>query len=142
MSELDDALMLANRVLDKPYIDPDGDICMLARQLLRQTERLSQSAPQQELVTAMGHDDALKQIDECMKRIEILCDGMGYDPSEFLADAGLERSYASSPAQPDVVRAAPPEDRAETAKQWLSHAKVPPGPEGVFIPHWILRNMS
>ena len=38
MGELIDALKLANRVLDKPYIDPDGDICMLARQFLRAYE--------------------------------------------------------------------------------------------------------
>lgn len=38
MGELIDALKLANRVLDKPYIDPDGDICVLARQFLRAYE--------------------------------------------------------------------------------------------------------
>ena len=38
MSEKDDAVKLANRVLDKPYIDPDGDICLLARQFLRAIE--------------------------------------------------------------------------------------------------------
>ncbi len=38
-SEFDDAVRLANIVLDKPYIDPDGDICMLARQFLRAVER-------------------------------------------------------------------------------------------------------
>ena len=39
MSERDDAIALANRVLDKPTIDPDGDICMLARQFLREVEQ-------------------------------------------------------------------------------------------------------
>lgn len=39
MPEFDDAVALANRVLDKPYIDPDGDICMLARQFLRLVEK-------------------------------------------------------------------------------------------------------
>lgn len=39
MSERDDAIRLANAVLDKPYVDPDGDICMLARQFLREIER-------------------------------------------------------------------------------------------------------
>lgn len=65
---------------------------------------LAQSGAQGEAVTATGHEDAIKQIDQCMKRIEILCDGMGYDPSEFLADAGLERSDASPHTQPDDVR--------------------------------------
>ena len=38
MNELDAAVKLSERVLDKPYIDPDGDIYLLARQLLRMTE--------------------------------------------------------------------------------------------------------
>lgn len=33
-TEYEQAIRLANKVLDKPYIDPDGDICMLARQFL------------------------------------------------------------------------------------------------------------
>lgn len=39
MSERDEAIHLANAVLDNPYIDPDGDICMLARQFLREIEQ-------------------------------------------------------------------------------------------------------
>lgn len=38
MTEYERAIELANRVLDKPYIDPDGDICVLARQFLRAVE--------------------------------------------------------------------------------------------------------
>jgi hypothetical protein len=38
MTERDEAIKLAHAVLDKPYIDPDGDICMLARQFLRAVE--------------------------------------------------------------------------------------------------------
>ena len=37
--ERKDAILLARRILDKPYIDPDGDICLLARQFLRAIER-------------------------------------------------------------------------------------------------------
>jgi len=36
--ERETAILLAHRVLDKPHIDPDGDICMLARQFLRAIE--------------------------------------------------------------------------------------------------------
>lgn len=42
MSERDEAIALANRVLDKPRIDPDGDICLLARQFLRAIETAEQ----------------------------------------------------------------------------------------------------
>ena len=41
MDEAEQAFILANRVLDKPYIDPDGDICLLARQYLRSRERIA-----------------------------------------------------------------------------------------------------
>lgn len=37
-SELDDALFLANSVLDVPNADPDDDIRTLARHLIRQYE--------------------------------------------------------------------------------------------------------
>lgn len=41
MSELDDAIKLANRILDRPNGDPDDDLAVLARQLLRSRERVS-----------------------------------------------------------------------------------------------------
>lgn len=40
MSELQEALALANRVLDRHSSDPDDDIAVLARQLIRQHEAL------------------------------------------------------------------------------------------------------
>ena len=40
MTEKEDALRLAHAVLDKPHIDPDGDISMLARQFLRAREEI------------------------------------------------------------------------------------------------------
>lgn len=39
MSEFDTALQVANSVLDRPYADPDDDLAILARQLLRARER-------------------------------------------------------------------------------------------------------
>jgi hypothetical protein len=44
MTELEDAIRIANAVLDKPYIDPDGDICLLARQFLRARDTLTRDA--------------------------------------------------------------------------------------------------
>ncbi len=38
-SERESAVRIANCVLDKPYIDPDGDECVVARQFLRAIER-------------------------------------------------------------------------------------------------------
>lgn len=39
MSELDEAVDLANKVLDRPNADPDDDLAILARQFLRALER-------------------------------------------------------------------------------------------------------
>ena len=40
MTEKQQAFDLANAALDKPHIDPDGDIAMLARQFLRTRDRI------------------------------------------------------------------------------------------------------
>lgn len=39
-TELAEALALAHRILDRPSGDPDDDLAMLSRQLLRQTEAI------------------------------------------------------------------------------------------------------
>jgi hypothetical protein len=36
--ERDDAIKLANRVLNNPHLDPDGDLSVLARQFIRHVE--------------------------------------------------------------------------------------------------------
>lgn len=60
MTEFQQAIALADRVLDKPYIDPDGDICMLARQFNRLNERVDH------LRVSLGH--AIKIIEEHVPR--------------------------------------------------------------------------
>lgn len=40
MSELEDSIILANKVLDRINADPDDDLAVLARQLLRHQEWL------------------------------------------------------------------------------------------------------
>lgn len=39
------AVLLADRILDDPNRDPDGDMSVLARQLLRALERLGEYTP-------------------------------------------------------------------------------------------------
>jgi len=39
MSERDEAIALANKLLDEPYADPDDDLRLLSRQFLREIER-------------------------------------------------------------------------------------------------------
>jgi hypothetical protein len=45
MSEKQDAIILANKVLDRIDADPDDDLAVLARQLLRALERLGEYRP-------------------------------------------------------------------------------------------------
>ena len=40
MSEFDEMVSLANRLLEQPYADPDSDELMLSRQFLRALERI------------------------------------------------------------------------------------------------------
>jgi hypothetical protein len=51
-NELDDALRLADRLLDEPYADPDDDLRVLARHLRRQWE--SHERYKKALTTANG----------------------------------------------------------------------------------------
>jgi hypothetical protein len=59
--EFADAIDLANRVLDKPWIDPDGDICLLARQFLRLVDGL---VPLAEFSQAVDSRDVKERRDE------------------------------------------------------------------------------
>ena len=47
MTEKKHAIELANRVLDRPWGDPDDDLAVLARQLLRALERLGEYSPEE-----------------------------------------------------------------------------------------------
>lgn len=42
------AVLLADRILDDPNRDPDGDMAVLARQFLRALERLGEYTPRTE----------------------------------------------------------------------------------------------
>jgi hypothetical protein len=46
MSEKEVAIILANKVLDRINADPDDDLAVLARQLLRALERLGEYQPE------------------------------------------------------------------------------------------------
>ncbi len=41
MTEYDETVQLANRILERPYADPDDDWAMLSRQFLRQVEAVT-----------------------------------------------------------------------------------------------------
>ncbi len=44
LNEKESSVDLAKHVLDRHYLDPDEDLCVLARQLLRREERLQKIA--------------------------------------------------------------------------------------------------
>lgn len=84
MSEREDAIKLANHLLDVPNVDPDDDLRMLSRQLLRHVEIIEQykkeSAnhydPMKYLIEAnrdeilRKHEEAVRRIQRCLKRGE------------------------------------------------------------------------
>ena len=39
MTEYEETVQMANRILERPYADPDDDLAMLSRQFLRAVER-------------------------------------------------------------------------------------------------------
>jgi hypothetical protein len=55
MAEKEDSVILANRILDNHHMhDPDGDLSVLARQLLRREERL------QSILAVCGDDNTTR----------------------------------------------------------------------------------
>ncbi len=110
MSERDDAIRLANAVLDKPFIDPDGDICLLARQLLRETERAEAASPQ------------WRDISTAPKTGFILC----ASTRDWLPEVWNAELYWASLA-PDR-RPNMPLQEAETLTHWYPVPASPPKP--------------
>lgn len=62
MSENDEATVIANRVLDRPSADPDDDLAILARQLLRAREEIARLAKIADAATKLReHQDQFGQ---------------------------------------------------------------------------------
>jgi len=66
------AEMIANRVLDEPHRDPDEDICILARQLMRAREAINDIA-KQKLVFEFDEEevenaDWMEGYESCIRR--------------------------------------------------------------------------
>lgn len=59
-TERDEAIAIANRLLDEPMADPDDDLRTLARQFMRAVERASHEPPADEQI-----DHAIRRIEEC-----------------------------------------------------------------------------
>lgn len=62
MSEKDEAIILANKVLDRPNADPDDDLAILARQLLRALERLGEYEPPHDAAWEKRRGDTLGRL--------------------------------------------------------------------------------
>lgn len=91
MSERTDADKLAERLLNEPYADPDDDLRMLSRQLLRRREvieRLEKTlGEQQDSTRDMIHanrDTILRIHEEGVRRIQRVA-GRGGDSTLILA---------------------------------------------------------
>lgn len=99
MSEKTEALNLAERLLNEPNADPDDDLRVLSRQLLRKAElvdRLQKDLGERcdgtldmihanrDSILAM-HENAIRRIRGCLKRIEADKTGMRF-PTEHQCD--------------------------------------------------------
>ena len=60
--ERSDAIKLANRVLDRPHADPDDDLAVLARQLLRREEYVASLAASNSAYCESGPGTAPKVV--------------------------------------------------------------------------------
>ena len=71
MSERTEAEMLANRVLDRPYADPDDDLAILARQFLRCRETVERQEKALQAVDweAKGYADLVNANRDTILRI-------------------------------------------------------------------------
>jgi hypothetical protein len=65
VTEKEEVLILANKILDNASLDPDGDLSVLARQLLRREERLQsiiavvESNPDPEYIAKIARGEAI-----------------------------------------------------------------------------------
>jgi hypothetical protein len=53
VSELDEAIHIAERILERPWADPDDDLAILSRQLLRALERPTQPDPKDQRIAEL-----------------------------------------------------------------------------------------
>lgn len=94
--ERDDALVLANKILERPHGDPDDDLAVLARQLLRAREQVAQlrktlDATVREREDYNGkHQGACLEIERLRLEVEVLRD-YGNKDCTAMADAALEQ---------------------------------------------------
>src|ERR1700677_3569927 len=59
MTEAEETRILANRILDRPNGDPDDDLAMLSRQLLRADEKILIMRTALEELAYLGHGNIL-----------------------------------------------------------------------------------
>ena len=95
MTELEETVVLANRVLERPYADPDDDLAMLARQFIRLREAVAWHHGQKADDRCIEDDDRLyaaaglppcdrrvgdktAMLENCKRFIERRCEGGGW----------------------------------------------------------------
>jgi hypothetical protein len=84
MTEAEETRILANRILERPYGDPDDDLAMLSRQLLRADERVAIMRAALEELAYLGHGNILgnSQGNEIAQRAYAKCFGKLPDVKE------------------------------------------------------------
>ena len=100
MTEQKDAIKLANRILERPYADPDDDLAVLARQLLRSREIIDKQEKalqevdwngQAELGLIHANRDALLRMHEtAITRIRKIVDRYRQEGNVFVAIGAMD----------------------------------------------------
>jgi hypothetical protein len=102
MSEKTDAIALANRLMEEPNMDPDDDLRVLSRQLLRSTETIAamhkklqevdwDNQAELDMIEANRdsilriHEEGIRRIEKCYKMSErrALIEGIIYAVNTF-----------------------------------------------------------
>lgn len=107
MTELEEALVLADKVLDRPNADPDDDLAILARHLLRAHE-------QNRARYAMGFNDGMEEHRARIGRINAWLEEVREKYLELLLAVGNKW---------------PEESRHETALRYIRQAESKPSQE-------------
>ena len=90
MSETDDAVKLANRILDRPYADPDDDLATLSRQFLRTRE------------IAIAERAQNATLREALQKWRDWAEPRGYGAIGRRIDASMPCSYPNCDCEPET----------------------------------------
>lgn len=120
--ELDEALALANRLLDAPNADPDDSLRILSRHLLREHEKAGAVRGLEALVACANTIGVLEHVSDGETRMSLLAAATEY------ATRGTAEYYAAAPEPSGTISETTPPDfdaHEREAEQQAQHGGRP-----------------